>query len=270
MAEAAVDKEKEKQPKRARGAEDEVRMTFGEHLEDLRSRLFKSIVFLMCAIIVAMIFYKELVGFITQPHLQAMAMLNVKDAPLMPGSYGGPIIAVMKLAFIISMFVSSPWVGYQLWSFVSAGLYKNERKYVVLFAPISFALFTVGCVFGYVILVPYALYGLARTMNVEIISNQYIFSDYLNLVMLLTIILGAVFQMPLLMVFFSKIGLVEPRTYHKWRRAAIIGNVVFAAVVTPADVITMLVVAGPMLLLYEVGVICAYVFSRPRQNSPAA
>ena len=269
MADTAVDREKKEESKKAaRGAEDEVRMTFGEHIEELRSRLFKSIVVLLVAVIVAMVFYERLVTFITQPHIRAMKMLSA-EAKLMPGSYGGPIIAVMKLAFIIALFVSSPVIGYQLWAFVSAGLYRNERKYVVIFAPISFALFCLGCVFGYVVLVPYALYGLAKSMNLPIISNQYIFSDYLNLVMILTIILGVVFQMPLVMVFLSKIGLVEPKTYNKWRRAAVIFNVIFAALVTPADVFTMIIVMGPMLLLYEIGVICAYLFARPRKKLPA-
>jgi len=238
----------------------EVRMTFGEHIEELRGRLFKSIMFLLIALIVSMVFYKDLIGFITQPHVRAMRYLQIPeaDARLMPGSYGGPIIAMMKLAFIISLFVSSPFVGYQLWAFVGAGLYKNERKWVARFAPVSFLLFLAGCVFGYFVLVPYALIGLARSMNLGIISNQYMFSDYLNLVMMLTIILGGVFQIPLIMVFFSKLGLVQPKTYNKWRKAAVIGNVVFAAVVTPADVFTMLIVAVPMLLLYEIGVVCSF------------
>jgi sec-independent protein translocase protein TatC len=165
------------------------------------------------------------------------------------------------------MFVSSPFIGYQLWAFVGAGLYRNERKYVVLFAPVSFALFTLGCAFGYFVLVPYCLYGLAKAMQINaILSNQYVFSDYLSLVMTLTIILGAVFQMPLLMVFFAKIGLVQPSTYNKWRRAAIIANVVFAAVVTPADIFTMVIVAVPMLLLYEIGVVASYLLARKPQT----
>ncbi len=265
MADTDLKKEEEKKEKRRRprGAEDEVRMTFGEHLEELRSRLLKSIIALMAAVVVSMIFYEKLVWFITQPHVRAMRLLG-REAQLMPGSYGGPIVAVMKLSFIISLFVTSPVIGYQLWAFVSAGLYKHERRYVIVFAPISFGLFCAGCIFGYFVLVPYALYGLARTMDLPIISNQYLFQDYLNLVMILTIVLGLVFQMPLLMVFFSKVGLIEPRTYNKWRRLAIILNVIFAALITPADVITMLIVAAPMLLLYEVGVVCAYLFARPR------
>ncbi len=253
--------------------EPEVRMTFGEHLEELRSRLLKSIVFLLVAIIAAMAFYEQLIDFITQPHIRAMTLLDPKMKPedykLMPGSYGGPIIAVMKLAFIIATFVSSPWIGYQLWAFVGAGLYRNERRHVIMFAPVSFLLFTAGCVFGYMVLVPYALYGLAKTMQLQIVSNQYVFSDYLSLVMTLTIVLGAVFQMPLVMVFLSKVGIVQPSTYNKWRKAAVIGNVVFAAIITPADIFTMLIVAGPMLVLYEIGVLCSFLIARPRKL-PAA
>ena len=210
-----------------------------------------------------MAYYDELATFITRPHVEAMARLGVPGA-LMSWSYAGPIVAMMKLAFIIALFVSSPWIGYQLWAFVGAGLYRKERKHVVLFAPASFILFTAGCVFGYLKLVPICLYAMAKTMDVgdRIITQQYLFSEYLSLVMMLTIILGGVFQIPLVMVFLSKVGIVKPGTWNKWRRPAILVNVVFAAVITPADVVTMLVVMVPMLVLYEIGVVVSYLVSR--------
>ena len=251
----------------------EVRMSFGEHIEELRGRLVKSIAFLLIAIVVSMVFYTELVTFITGPHIRAMKLLKVPEAEskLMPGSYGGPIIAVMKLSFIVSMFVSSPFIGYQMWAFVAAGLYPHEKKYVQIFAPISFALFSAGCAFGFFVLVPYCLYGLANSMSIgSILSNQYIFSDYLSLVMTLTIILGGVFQLPLLMVFAAKLGLVQPSNYNKFRRAAIVANLVFAAVVTPADIFTMILVAVPMLILYEIGVVVSFLVARPRKKPEPA
>jgi Tat protein translocase TatC len=248
------------------GEEPEVRMTFGEHLEELRSRLFKSVVFLLLAILACMLIYKPLVGFISEPHFKAMKLLEIppEKSLFLSSTYTGPVVAMMKLAFIVALFVSSPWIGYQLWAFVSAGLYKNERKYVVIFAPISFALFCVGCVFGFTILTPLSLYGLANMLDLSIVSPTYSFSEYLSLVMKLTIMLGAIFQLPLLMVFFAKIGLVEPKTYNEWRRAAIIGNVVFAALITPADVLTMLLVMVPLLLLYEIGVIFSFLLARKK------
>ena len=125
-----------------KGDEPEARMTFGEHIEELRKRILKSLIILLAAIFACMAYYDELVTFITRPHVEAMVKLGVKNYELMPGSYGGPIIAVMKLAFIVSLFVSSPFIGYQAWAFVSAGLYRHERRYVLAFAPVSFILFT--------------------------------------------------------------------------------------------------------------------------------
>jgi sec-independent protein translocase protein TatC len=253
----------------------EARMSFGEHIEELRGRLIKSIAVLLVAIVVSMVYYGKLVEFILRPHFWAMGRLFPLADPMtfrpMSGSYGSPIIAVMKLSFIVSLFVASPVIGYQLWAFVGAGLYKNEKKWVVRFAPISFLLFLTGCAFGYFVLVPYALYGLANAMDSTLLDPTKInFSDYLSLVMTLTIILGGVFQVPLLMVFFAKMGLVHPSSYNKWRRHAIVVNLVFAAIVTPADIFTMIIVAIPMLILYEIGVLVSYLVARPKKNPEPA
>lgn len=263
-------------------AEPEARMTFGEHIEELRGRLLKSVVFLMVAAVVSLFFYDQLVWFITRPHVTAMESLkksleekgirpNELEFKLMAGGYAAPVIATMKLGFIIALFVSSPWIGYQMWAFISAGLYRHERKYVVLFAPISFALFASGCAFGYLFLVRVCLMGLAKTgmAGGDVLSAQYVFSDYLNLVTTLTILLGAVFQLPLIMVFLSKIGLVAPPTYNKYQRLAILCNLIGAAFIAPPDVISMCVVAIPMILLYEIGVVAAFVFASPKPPIPA-
>ena len=263
----------ERVEKFAGGDPSEVRMTFGEHLEELRGRLFKSIAFLMIAIVVSMFFYSELVTLITAPHVRAMKLLKVPEAEsrLMPGSYGGPIIAVMKLSFIVALFVSSPVIGYQMWAFVAAGLYPREKKYVRMFAPISFALFTAGCAFGFFILIPACLFGLAKSMNIgAILSNQYIFSDYLSLVMTLTIVLGGVFQVPLVMVFLSKIGLVSPSSWNRWRRHAVVINLIFAAIVTPADIFSMIMVAIPLLVLYEIGFVVSWIVVRSKKTPQPA
>jgi Tat protein translocase TatC len=256
-----------------KGHEPEARMTFGEHIEELRGRLLKSVLFLMIATVTSLFFYDQLVWFITRPHVEVMTKLGVPEAQqkLMPGSYATPVISTMKLGFIIALFVSSPFIGYQIWAFISAGLYKNERKYAVLFAPISYLLFAAGCAFGYMILVRVCLLGLAKTGQAggKIISSQYLFTDYLNLVTTLTIILGAVFQLPLIMVFLSKIGLVAPPTYNKYQRLAILCNLIAAAFIAPPDVISMCVVAIPMILLYEIGVVASFIFASSKPPEPA-
>ena len=268
--------------KDGKGDEPEARMTFGEHIEELRGRLLKSVVFLLLATVISLFFYDKLVWFITRPHVAAMENLRAEmdkkgiktndlEYKLIMGGYATPVIATMKLGFIIALFVSSPFIGYQIWAFISAGLYKHERKYVVMFAPLSYLLFAAGCAFGYGFLVRICLMGLARTGMADgrVLSPQFVFSDYLNLVTTLTIILGAVFQLPLIMVFLSKIGLVAPPTYNKFQRMAILCNLVAAAFIAPPDVVSMCVVAVPMILLYEIGVVAAFLFASPKPAEPA-
>lgn len=275
----------EQELKEPPGPEDDVRMSFGEHLEDLRRRVIKSVVMLLFVILALMMNYDNLFRVVTEPQREAWRMLletrgitdpaeqteKLREFYFLPGGPHEAPITMIKMAFILGLFISSPWIGYQLWAFIAAGLYRRERKYVTRFAPLSFFLFLGGCVFGYVVLIPYGLWGLGNMMDVtitfegqeqHILRPLYSFPSYLNLVLLLTILLGAAFQLPLVMVFLSKVGLVQPRTYHKWRKTAIIINVVMAAVVTPADPYTMLIVAIPLVLLYEVGVVIAYMVAR--------
>jgi Tat protein translocase TatC len=206
--------------------------------------------------VVAMVFYRELVEIITIPHFRAMEWcgLSRDHARLLSIGYASPVLGVMKLAFIAALFVASPFIARELWGFVSAGLHREEKKYVARFAPVSFLFFILGCVFGYFLLVPFALYGMARMMPTQHLQLLFGFGEYLSLVLTLTILLGAIFQLPLLMVFLSTIGLVCPRSWSSWRRHAVVANLVLAAVLSPPDLVSMLVFAVPLLALYEAGV----------------
>ena len=235
----------------------EVRMTFGEHLEELRWRLMKSLVALVVAFVGAMIYYDKLIQFVIKPHYRVMTWLQVPaaEASLISASYTKPMWAAMKLAFIVAVFVSSPVIAYQIWRFIAAGLYPRERKYVVRYAPLSYLLFVGGCAFGYLILIPYGLYGLAQLFEFKDVKPIYVLTDYLDLVMSLTIVTGAVFQLPLIMTFCSAIGLTTWRTWIRWIKVAIVIIFVVAAILTPTpDVYTQLLLAVPLLVLYGVGI----------------
>ncbi len=239
--------------------EPEVRMTLVEHLEELRRRLLRSLLALGIALVAAVIFYKPLVGMMTLPHFQAMSWLAPPppNAILIAGGYGDPVLAIMKLCFIAAVFLASPLIGRELWGFVAAGLTRQERRAAATFAPVSFLLFLLGCVFGYFVLVPYALYGMARMLPVDQILPVFKFSDYLGLVLTMTILLGAVFQLPLVMVLLSRLGLVEPGAYRRYRKHAVIGNLVLAALLSPAEIVSLFIFAVPLCLLYEAGIVCA-------------
>jgi sec-independent protein translocase protein TatC len=179
-----------------------------------------------------------------------MSLLNMSGG-FFTGGPADPAMAVMKLAFIAGLFAASPVIAWQIWAFVRAGLYRHERRYVESFAPASFLLFILGCATGYFVLIPYTLYGLASFL--PDVAPVYSFSDYLSFVMVLTLVLGAVFQLPLVMVFLSRVGLVPPARWGRWRRSAVAINVILAAVVSPPDVVSMVLFALPLLALYEVG-----------------
>lgn len=247
-----------------RAPEAEVRMTFAEHLEELRLRLFRSVVAFAAMLVVSMCFYKEMVGVVTLPHFRAMAMLPNPPSHLefITVSYTAPVMAMMKLAMIVGLFLASPVVGYQLWAFVRGGLHANERRAATAFAPASFLLFVLGCVFGYFVLIPYTLYGMANMLPVDKVRPLFAFAEYLDLVSTMTLLLGAIFQLPLVMILLARLGVVRPSSYRRWRRNAVVANLVIAGILSPPDLISMFAFAVPLLLLYEAGILAAWVVAR--------
>jgi sec-independent protein translocase protein TatC len=236
-------------------AEDGRRMSLAKHFEELRVRLLRSILVLLGAVAVSFLFYRTLVDVATLPHFRAMEWCghSREHTRLRSGTYTGCVLAAMKLTLITAFFVASPLIAREAWAFVAAGLHPRERTYVVRFAPVSFLLFVLGAVFGYFILIPYALYGMVQMMPPDKILPLFDFAEYVGLVLTLTILLGAVFQLPLVMVFLTSIGIVQPPSWSAWRRHAVVANVLLAAVLSPPDLLSMLVFAVPLLALYEIG-----------------
>jgi sec-independent protein translocase protein TatC len=256
---------------------DERRMTIREHLEELRGRLLKSVVFVGLMLILCIVFMQELAGIVIDgPYKSAREMLvedqaldpEKVDTLLMAGTFQAPFIAYFKLCFIVALFFASPFVGYQLWKFIGAGLYKHERKWVLIFAPFSFMLFVGGCLFGFFILIPLALLFLVKIADPNLVRPMFTVSEYLSLVTLLTIVLGAVFQLPLIMVFFAKIGLASWRGYLRYWKFAIVGVVIVGALLTPPDPVSQLLMAGPMLTLYFVGILLAALVRPKNREAP--
>ena len=181
-------------------------------------------------------------------------MQATEEARIMVISYLEQFYTHLKVAIIFGLLFTFPLVLYEAWKFVGAGLYKNEQRYVLTFLPFSLVLFTLGAFFGYTILIPVALTFLATWGGADI-DLAFTLGNYIGLFFTLTLVLGLVFQTPLVMVFLNRIGLVDVQGFRKSRRLAILIGFIASAFLTPPDPISLLLMAGPLILLYEIGIL---------------
>ncbi|MCP5037470.1 MAG: twin-arginine translocase subunit TatC, partial [Rhodobacteraceae bacterium] len=160
----------------------------------------------------------------------------------------------MRVCFWLSVFVTGPFILWQIWGFIASGLYRNERRMAYAYFPISLGLFFGGVFFGYFVLVPYALFflqldGLGIQGFQTIMGGNY----YLAFLKGFSVALGFVFQLPIVMVAMTRLGLVDPAAYAQYRKHTLVGALVVGAILTPPDPVTQLLMAGPVIVLYEIG-----------------
>ncbi|NOR65548.1 MAG: twin-arginine translocase subunit TatC [Candidatus Scalindua sp.] len=231
----------------------EKRLPISEHLEELRSRIIKSILIVIGLFFINWFFKAKILGIIKKPHSITMKNLGLPES-LQVLSYQEGFYAYIKLCLITSVFMAYPLILYQIWRFVEAGLFKKERRYVKVFAPVSYLAFVTGVLFGYYFLIPYGLQFLIKILGGGI-QPMITMSQYISLVTMLTLALGIVFQLPLVMLFISKIGVLKAEDFIKWRMYAVLIIFILAAVITPPDPFTQVMTALPMIILYEIGIL---------------
>ncbi|MCF6147427.1 MAG: twin-arginine translocase subunit TatC [Candidatus Kuenenia sp.] len=234
---------------------EEARMPLGSHLEELRRRVFYSIIAIILCFIMCWVFKLHIMDIMKRPHGIAMRKLGL-STELQVLSYQEGFYAYMKLCFISSLFLMYPVIIYQAWKFVSAGLFAKEKKYILVFFPVSYIAFVMGGLFGYYLLIPFGLQFLISILGPDI-QPIITMQQYVSFVFLLTVALGLVFQLPLVMLLLSKIGFVSADKFVKWRKYSILAIFIIAAIVTPPDPFTQTMTAAPMILLYELGILVA-------------
>ncbi len=185
---------------------------------------------------------------------QAKILREDEGKPPIAISYLESFMTYFKVSLVFGLFFSIPLILYEMWKFVGAGLYPNEQRYVLIFLPFSIALFFGGAMFGYLSVIPVALSFLAGWGS-DMVEMSFTLSNYVGLFFTLTVLLGLTFETPLVMIFLGKIGIVDGKGFRKVRKWAILGSVVFAALVTPPDPLSWSLVAVPMILLYELGIL---------------
>ena len=237
------------------------RMPLRQHLDELRGCLLRSFGVVLALFLLGTTANEPLVRLLIVPWDAARDAI-VAGGYADPGKlvYIGPaepFMVVLKAAFLVALIAGSPYVLYEVWRFVAAGLYPHERSAVMRSLPFAFLLMALGMLFGFLVLLPLGLRFLGTLVDPGLIASSVTFGAYFSLLITMTILMGAVFELPLLMWLVVRAGLVRVETLASSRKAAILACLVFGAVMTPPDVVTQFLVAVPMIVLYEIGLIVA-------------
>lgn len=271
-------------------SEAEALMTFGEHLEELRSRLARALIALVLGAVLAYTFSDLLFALLAQPLIRAWADAGLGAPQIHFANPIEPFFTYLKISLLAGVFVASPVIFYQLWAFVAPGLYKQEKRYVIPFTVLSALCFIGGACFGYFVVFPYGFQfflGFARTdmgqmqktfgglLSFKVgqtfeLRPTLMMSEYFGLVWRLLLAFGLVFELPLLICFLAMVGLVSHRTLWKWNPYFVVISFVVAAVLTPPDVITQVFMAGPLIALYNFSILFAWFFERRRARAVGA
>lgn len=240
-------------------------MSFLEHLEELRRRIFLSAIGVVVGFCACFAYADQIYGFMEKPLLAAYKVNGLGAQKLVYLNPIDPFNLYIQLALIAGLFLASPWVLYQVWLFISPGLYRRERRYVVPFVFCTSALFISGGVFAYYYAFPIVLkflVGYAHRFQPAVTVNEYF-------KLFATIVLGSglVFELPTLIFFLALLGIVNSRFLIRNFRYAVLVIFIVAAAVTPtSDLTTMLVFATPMLVLYTLSIGVAYLFGKDRRR----
>lgn len=242
-----------------------VSMSLGDHLEELRMRLILALVGFAAAFFVSLALGKLFLRLILWPYQAAMQALNMPIA-MQAIDVAEPFMVYLKASMVLAFLVSSPWVFYQIWAFVAAGLYSYERRFVKLVAPASAALFVAGVMLFLLVVAPLVFQFLVRfNPGVEYLSYNPKITNTVNFILILSLVFGIAFQTPIAIVFAWRMGLVSLDQMVKARKYLLLASFVIGAVATPPDVVSQIALAVPLYLLFEASVLVCRVWQKRKK-----
>lgn len=243
-------------------AEDEARMSFIEHLEELRKRLLRAVMAILIGFAGCIAFKERLFDFIVGPIISLLPQGSSLVFTRLPD----PFFMYLKVAFVAGVFLTLPYVIYQLWLFVRPGLYERERKLAFPFITIAVLLFYTGGAFAYFLVFP-AAFKFFLGFQTEALKPMLSIKEYVSLVMLLMLAFGAVFETPIVIVFLGLLGVVHSNMLRKGRRYFIVIAFIIGAILTPTpDIINQSLMAIPMVFFYEVGIFVLSMLEKRRER----
>ncbi len=239
--------------------EEEDKSPFTEHLGELRDRLVRSFIAVGAGFIAAYFFKEKLFQILTAPLVQAMA--EAGNAKLIFTGLPEAFFTYLKVSFLAGIVVATPVLFYEFWMFVSPGLYRNEKKYLIPVVLLSIFFFVVGASFGYFVVFPYG-FRFFLSFATDTIYAMPSMKEYLSFASKMLLAFGFVFELPLVLTFMARMGMVSVEFLTKNRKYALLIFFVGAAIITPPDVVTQIMMALPLMFLYEISIIGARIFGR--------
>ncbi len=244
-----------------------LRMSFLEHLEELRSRIIRALMGIGVAFLVSLVFANQLWLLVSEPAIRSLRELGYTPQLAITRPMETFSIVWVKLPMLASIFLASPWVLYQVWGFIAPGLYKRERRWAAPFVICSAGLFITGGLFAYFVALRFGLtflLGIGRGINImPVVTITEFFDLFVNVMLGI----GLVFELPVLVFFLTLLHIVTPSFLVRNSRYAILLIVILAAVITPTpDVFNLMLFVVPMLVLYFVGVFASYLLVLHREN----
>jgi sec-independent protein translocase protein TatC len=238
---------------------DDGKMPFLAHLGELRYRLLVSFVAMGVGFVLTFNFSDRIIAWLARPLPMKLAYLEPTE----------PFWVNMKVAFVAGAFLVLPVILYEIWAFVAPGLLPHERKFALPFVFLSTVFFALGATFALTVIVPFAVKFLVSYKTENLVATISV-NRYIDFVLKFTIAFGLVFEMPLAITLAARIGLVTPAFLSRNRKYAILINFIIAAILTPTpDAFNQVLMAGPLCLLYEAGIVAARVFGRRPATQPA-
>ncbi len=252
-------------PHAASSAEDEAgaEPRLLDHLIELRARLLRAVVGLLIVFLALMPFASEIFSLLAGPLLGKLP----ESGKLIAADPAGGFFVPVKLAFFSALFLTVPWLLYQAWAFVAPGLYKREKRLALPLLASAVTLFYAGCAFAYFLVLP-AVFGFLVKFTPSVVAMTPDIGKYLDFVLVIFLAFGASFELPVALVILVLLGWVTPQQLKEGRGYAVVGIFIIAAVITPPDVVSQLMLAIPMCVLYELGIIAAG-WVKPREPETA-
>lgn len=257
--------------KKARKNPDE--MSFLDHLEELRWHLIRVVIAVVAIAIIAFIFKGALFAIIFAPKDPNFISYDIlcrishffggekgcinegeMDFIIQSRKVAGQFSAAIWTSIMAGVVVGFPYILYEFWKFISPGLYENERNTSRGFIVIASVLFFIGAGFGYFVVAPLSINFLATFKISDVIENEFDIDNYIALIRASVLASGLIFELPIIIYFLTKIGLVTPDFMRKNRKYALVIVLILAAIITPPDITTQIIVAIPIIILYEVSI----------------